>query len=336
MGLFDFLKKPESTPAAPGAPTPGAPAPDANAAPAPAGTPPAKSGPRYQGSKYVTPAEPAAPQGIPPMPPMPDFGGQDQGPLAQPQMPDFPFEPQNVLEHLLLLAPIDENARPAFYQALLQENILMVLAPDETIGTGQVELTEGQQIQLQVLQDGRLPIFTSEARLSDGGMDASTIAWTPIPGQAFFAMTQGQDCVLNPFSPAGKLLPAAEITALLTGQLTQGGGLPADAQVTLSTPELPEGLGESLAQFGAENADIKAIYVAQMQLAGDDSQPPRLLLGFDTISHNPDFMQQLGPALEGRTGQFQHVDLMLIDLESEEGVNPYFRQPEVEPVYKAS
>lgn len=332
MGLFDFLKKPESAPATPGAPTPGAPASDAKAAPSQEAAP-AKGGPRYQGSKYVTPAEPAM-QGIPPMPPMPDFAGQ--GPLApQPEAPEFPFEPQNILEHLLLLAPVDENARPAFYQALLQENILMVLAPDENVGTGQVELAEGQQIQLQVLQDGRLPIFTSEARLSDGGMDASTIAWTPIPGQAFFAMTQGQDCVLNPFSPAGKLLPAAEIQALLTGQLGQG-GLPADAQVTLSAPELPEGLGESLVEFGTGNADIKAIYVAQMQLAGDDSQAPRLLLGFDTVSHNPDFMQQLGPALEGRTGNFQHVDLMLLDLTSAEGVNPYFQQPEVQPLYTAS
>jgi len=263
---------------------------------------------------------------------MPD-GLANQG---VPPMPDFPFEPQNVLEHLLLLAPVDENARPAFYQALMQEDILMVLAPDENLGTGLIQLTEGQQIQLQVLQDGRLPIFTSEARLSDGGMDASTIAWTPIPGQAFFAMTQGQDCVLNPFSPAGKLLPAAEIQALLTGQLTQGGGLPADAQVLLSTPELPAGLGESLAEFGQANADIRAIYVAQMQLAGDESQAPRLLLGFDTISHDPDFMQQLGPALEGRTGDFQHVDLMLLDLTSEEGVNPYFQQPEVQPVYTAA
>jgi hypothetical protein len=328
MGLFDFLKnKPESAPASPATPAQPGTTPTEGEAPA-------KSGPRYQGSKYVAPAEPTP---VPPMPPMPPFPGdlQGQGPLAPPPMPDFPFEPQNVLEHLLLLAPIDENARPAFYQALLQENILMVLAPDENLGTGEVQLTEGQQIQLQVLQDGRLPIFTSEARLSDGGMDAGTIAWTPIPGQAFFAMTQGQDCVLNPFSPAGKLLPAAEIQALLTGQLTQGGGLPADAQVTLSAPELPEGLADSLTEFGTGNADIRAIYVAQMQLAGDNSQPPRLLLGFDTISHDPDFMQQLGPALEGRTGDFQHVDLMLIDLTSEEGVNPYFQQPEVTPVYKA-
>ncbi|TDN40423.1 hypothetical protein E4631_11185 [Hymenobacter sp. UV11] len=323
MGLFDFLKnKPES------APTP-TPASDAAATPN-QGAAPAKSGPRYQGSAHVVPAAPVPT----PLPATQD----DLGPLAPPPpMQEFPFEPQNVLEHLLLLAPVDENARPAFYQALLQENILMVLAPDENIGLGEVQLTEGQQIQLQVLQDGRLPIFTSEARLSDGGMDASTVSWVTIPGQAFFGMTQGQDCVLNPFSPAGKLLPAAEIQALLEGQLAGGGSaLPADAQVTLSVPAaLPEGLVESLTDFGAATPSIRKIYLAQMQLLGNESQPPRLLLGFDTTDQNPDFMQELGPALEGRTGDFQHVDLMLIDPNSDEGVNPYFRQPDVQPLYEA-
>ena len=317
MGLFDFLKnKPEATPA-PTTPTP--PAEGATSAPSQAAAP-AKAGPRYQGSNYVAPVAPTLP-------------AQPAAPAA----PEFPFEPANVLEHLLLLAPTDENARPAFYQALLQENLLMVLAPADNLAPGEVQLAEGQEIQLQVLQDGRLPLFTSEARLHDGGMDHSTMSWVSIPGQAFFAMTQGQDCVLNPFSPAGKLLPAAEIQALLAGQLAPSGqNLPADAQVTLGPPNpMPDGLAESLRNFGQSLPSIQAIYLAQMQLAGDDSQPPRLLLAFDTTDQNPDFMQNLGPALEGHTGTFQHVDLMLVDLASDEGVNPYFRQPEVEPIYQA-
>ena len=321
MGLFDFLKnKPEDASASPSTPTP----PAGDAAPAPSqGAAPAKSGPRYQGSNYVAPVAPA-------MPAMP-------AQQAAPPMPEFPFEPANILEHLLLLAPVDENARPAFYQALLQENILMVLAPAEHLAPGEVQLAEGQEIQLQVLQDGRLPIFTSEARLHDGGMDHSTMSRVAIPGQAFFSMTQGQDCVLNPFSPAGKLLTAAEIQALLAGQLAPNGqNLPADAQVTLGPADpMPEGLAEALRNFGESLPSIRTIYLAQMLLAGDTSQPPRLLLGFDTTDQNPDFMQNLGPALEGRTGTFQHVDLMLVDLASDEGVNPYFRQPEVEPVYQA-
>ena len=317
MGLFDFLKKPDAAPATPPAPA-AADAPGADAAP--------KTGPRYQGSNYVAPAEPALP--MPPMPPLPQ---------RAPATPDFPYEPTNVLEQLLLLAGSEEQARPAFYQALLQENIIMVLAPEDGLQPGEVQLAEGQQIQLQVLQDGRLPIFSSPARLNDGGLDHSSMSWVWIPGHAFFGMTQGQEAVLNPFSAAGKLLPADEIQALLSGQLTQQNGLPPDAQVSLSTPtDMPEGLAEALAGFGAVTPSIEAIYLAQMQLVGaPEEQPARLLLGFVTTDQNPDFMQNLGPALEGRTGTYQHVDLMLLDLSSNEGVNPYFRQPEVQAVYQA-
>jgi hypothetical protein len=83
MGLLDFLKnKPadDAKPAAPAAtPTPAAP-----------GTPAEQpaSGPRYQGSKYTAPVAPAPVSHIPPMP----------EPMA------MPFEPENVLEQLLLLA----------------------------------------------------------------------------------------------------------------------------------------------------------------------------------------------------------------------------------------
>lgn len=311
MGLLDFLKnKPaEPTPAAPA--TPGAPTP-ATEKPA--------AGPRYQGSKYTAPAEPAAP--------VPTF----QMPEPEAPMP-LPFEPENVLEQLLLLAATDENARPAFYQALLQEEILMILAPMEGIEPGEVKLAEGQEIQLQVLNDGKLPIFSSPPRLSDGGVDNGPVSYVRIPGHAFFSMIQGQDCVLNPFSPAGKLLPKDELAALLNGQLTgplsPAGG---DAQVLLSQPaEHPQAVADAIAAWAATQPHIEAAYLAQMQLA-NNPDVPRLLMAFLSTNPDPSFMQELGPVLEGKTNAYQFVDLMLLDLDSEEGVNPYFKQ--VEPFYK--
>jgi hypothetical protein len=308
MGLLDFLKnKPaDEKPATPAAPsTPSAPTEK------PAG------GPRYQGAKFTAPVEPE--------PAVPTF--------QMPEPEPFPFEPQNVLEQLLLLAATDENARPAFYQALLQEEILMILAPMEGIGTGEVVLAEGQEIQLQILNDGKLPIFSSPPRLTDGGVDNGLVSYVRIPGHAFFNMVQGQDCVLNPFSPAGKLLPKDELAALLNGQLTgplsPAGG---DAQVMLSQPaEAPTAVTDAIATWAATQPHIEAAYVAQMQLA-NNPEVPRLLLAF--ISNNPDpsFMQELGPVLEGKTNVYQFVDLMLLDLSSEEGVNPYFKT--IEPFYQ--
>ena len=310
MGLFDFLKnKPEPTPAAP---TPATPA----ATPLNTST---TGGPRYQGAKFTTPPAASAPALAPRLP----------------EPPPVPFEPTNILEHLLLLATNDENARPAFYQALLQEEILMVLAPNDTLAPGEVVLSEGQEIQLQVLSDGKLPIFTSDARLRDGNMDEVPVSYVRVMGHAFFSMVQGQDCVLNPFSPAGKLLPKDEIAALLAGQLTGGAeGAPptGEAQVQLAQPEAyPDGLTESLRDYCATNPDIKAAYLALMSMADAPSEP-RLLLGFDTTTSDPEFLQQLGPMLDGKTGAYQFVDLMLLDITSDEGINPYFRQ--IDPIYR--
>ncbi|MFC6223379.1 enhanced serine sensitivity protein SseB C-terminal domain-containing protein [Hymenobacter artigasi] len=309
MGLFDFLKnKPgDETPATPAAPS-------TSSAPAekPAG------GPRYQGAKFTAPveAEPA----------MPTF--------QMPEPEPFPFEPQNVLEQLLLLAATDENARPAFYQALLQEEILMILAPMEGVGTGEVVLAEGQEIQLQILNDGKLPVFSSVPRLTDGGVDNGLVSYVRIPGHAFFNMVQGQDCVLNPFSPAGKLLPKDELAALLNGQLTgplsPAGG---DAEVMLSQPaDYPQAVADAITAWAATQPHIEAAFLAQMQLA-NNPDVPRLLLAFTSSAADPSFMQELGPVLQGQTDAFQFVDLMLLDMNSEEGVNPYFRT--IEPFYKA-
>ena len=303
MGLLDFLKnKPADTPATPATTA------------TPAANKPA-GGPRYQGAKFTAPTEPTPPV------------------YSIPEPEPFPFEPENVLEQLLLLAATDENARPAFYQALLQEEILMILAPMDGIVPGEVVLAEGQEIQLQILSDGKLPLFSSVPRLSDGGVDNGPVSYVRLPGHAFFAMVQGQDCVLNPFSPAGKLLPKDELAALLAGQLTgplsPAGG---DAQVLLSQPaEYPATVAEAINAWSATQPHLEAAYLAQMQLA-DNPDVPRLLLAFVSSSPDPSFMQELGPVLEGKTTAFQFVDLMLLDVASDEGVNPYFRT--IEPFYQ--
>ena len=309
MGLFDFLKnKPGDAPATP---SPAA----SDPTPAPADKP--AGGPRYQGAKFTAPAEPE--------PAVPTYQVPEPMPL--------PFAPENVLEQLLLLAATDEQARPAFYQALLQEEILMILAPMEGMEPGEVTLAEGQEIQLQVLSDGKLPVFSSPPRLTDGGLDNGPVSYVRIPGHAFFSMIQGQDCVLNPFSPAGKILPKDELAALLNGQLTgplsPAGG---DAQVLLSQPaEVPQAVADAVTAWAASQPQLEAAYLAQMQVA-TNPDVPRLLLAFISTTPDPGFMQELGPVLEGKTDVYQFVDLMLLDVNSEEGVNPYFRT--IEPFYK--
>ena len=182
---------------------------------------------------------------------------------------------------------------------------------------------------MQLLGDGKLPIFTSVARLSDGGVDNGPVSYVQVPGHAFFSMTQGQDVVLNPFSPAGKLLPAAEIAALLAGQLTAGTA-PADGdtQAMLAQPDpYPTALSEAIAVWCATQPQLQAAYLAQMTLA-HSPEVPRCCWPSESADPNPEFMQQLGPVLQGPAHQLQFVDMMLLDKTSAEGVNPYFQQVE--------
>ena len=311
MGLFDFLKsKPQPTDAPPAdAPTP-------DAAPA------APTGPRYKGSNYSLPPQPA------PTPP-------PQPPLVPPMPPTPPFEPVNQLEQTLLQAATTPEARPLFYRALLQEEVLVVLYPKEGLATGEVAPTEGMEIQLQVLNDGKIPVFTSLERIGEGAVELDTLSYLRLRGLDLFQMVQGADCALNPFSPVGKLLPAPEVAELLAGNLTGPleGGPPQDVQVTLA----PLGddayleLVEALRAYGPGNANLEAAYLAQMQLQ-NSPEPPRLLLALHATDNDPAFLEELGPIVQGLVGDQQVLDIMLLDFASDEPINQYFQQ--AEPVYR--
>jgi hypothetical protein len=144
-------------------------------------------------------------------------------------------------------------------------------------------------------------------------------------------MVQATDCVLNPFSPAGKLLTSQEIQELLASDLVnlpeappEGGQIP----VQLAQPaEEPTALLDSLREFCAGKEFLEMAYLAEMRME-NSVEPPRLLLAFQaaTPDQNPEFLQELGPILEGRIEGYQVVDMMLLNPAGQEPLNEYFRQ----------
>ncbi|GAA3932970.1 enhanced serine sensitivity protein SseB C-terminal domain-containing protein [Hymenobacter algoricola] len=315
MGLFDFLKSKKD--AAPAVPAPAAPT------PAPAGSPaPAPGGPRYKGSSYTSPVpEPQQPMSlpVPPLPPMP-------------QLP--PFEPVNILEELLLHAATQPELRTDFYRALLGEELVVVMLPKEGEAGGEVTPTEGMEIQLQVLNDGKIPVFSSVERMYEGGMETDSVPYLRIRGMEFFQMVQGAECALNPFSAVGKLLPAEELAELLSGRLFAGApdGPDQPVPVLLGQPaDYPTQLLDALRAFSAAKPVIRAVYIAQVQLQ-DNSAPPRLLLAFHTDDNDAAFLQELGPVVQGNISDHELIDVLVLDPTSEEPLNQYFTT--VEPIYR--
>ncbi|MDU0372780.1 enhanced serine sensitivity protein SseB C-terminal domain-containing protein [Hymenobacter endophyticus] len=326
MGLFDFLKKKdEGTPAPASTPTPGAtPSPEAPASDS--GKP---AGPRYKGSNYQMPATPApaATPFIPPAPPIPLPGVGE--PMA-PQMPDF--QPLNILEQLLMQAAVEPQFRTPFYQALLGEEVTVVMAAQEGLEPGEVTPTEGMEIQLQALHDGKIAVFTAPERIHDNGaVPEGSVTFLRLRGHDFFTMVKGADCALNPFSAVGKLLEAAEIDALLAGQLFEAPPQQ-DMQVSLHDPEPePLALKEALREYSAGRPQVEAVFLTEMRMQ-HNPQESRLLLAFQTEDQDPAFLQDLGPIIQGNIGEAQFVDLMLIDPNSEEPLIQYLLNSE--PVYK--
>lgn len=325
MGLFDFLKKKPETPEIPSAPTP---------APASAGATPATApaGPRYKGSNFTLPVEeaPAAPS----MPLIPMMPAQESG---SEQFMELPYQPTNVLEELLMRAVQEPNLRPAFYQALLHEELYAVTLPKEGQPGGETQIEPGMEIQLQVLHDGNIPLFSSVDRIFEGGVTPDSVSYIHVRGLDLLQMVQATDCVLNPFSPAGKLLTSQEIQDLLTSDLINLPNAPAEGEqlpVQLGPPTVPPtALLESLSEFCAGKDFIEQAFIAEMHIE-NSTEPSRLLLAFQTDSpeQNPEFLQELGPVMEGRIEGYPFVDMMLLNPTSDEPLNQYFNQQE--PFYK--
>ena len=325
MALFDFLKKKPGTPeiSTPSA-SPAAPATPDSATPAPAG-------PRYKGSNYTLPVEeaPAAPM----MPMMPMLPAEEAG---DEQMMEFPYQPTNILEELLMRAVHEPNLRPAFYQALLHEQLYAVTLPQEGQPGGEVPIEPGMEIQLQVLHDGNIPLFSSAERIFEGGVTPESVSYIHVRGLDLLQMVQATNCVLNPFSPAGKLLTSQEIQDLLVSDLVNPPTGPEGDQVPvqLGPPvDEPTELMEALREFCAGKEFLEQAYLAEMRIESSDV-PPRLLLAFqaDSPEQDAEFLQELGPVIEGRLQGFEFVDMMLLNPASDEPLNQYFAQQE--PFYK--
>ncbi|WP_303311722.1 enhanced serine sensitivity protein SseB C-terminal domain-containing protein [Hymenobacter sp. BT730] len=315
MGLFDFLKSKktaEPTPAV--SPTPSTPAPEA-------------TGPRYKRPNYTS-STPVTPH-MPPVPP-------PQEPI-RPLMPPMPtFEPNNALEVALLQAAQDPAFRSMFYQELLRQELVILPAVDEENPTTGLVIPEpGMQIQLQVLNDGKLPVFSSLDRVYENGAVSGDVAYMLVPGIDFFRMVQGAECVLNPFSPFGKLLTVPELEDLLAGNLTDNGpqtGPDGDKQVSLGQPEeRPEALIHAVRVFCASHPAIETVYLAQLTVE-DSPTPPRLLLGFTIDNEDTSLFPEMGPIVQGHLQQDQTIDLMLINPSADDPLANYFRS--TEPIYQ--
>jgi hypothetical protein len=117
------------------------------------------------------------------------------------------FEPENRLEEALLKAKDDVLARPAFYQLLMTEPLVVA---GDLVRKADGASSDGMNLAV-IRHNGREfhPIFTSFARLRSIAPDEKRHFLAV--GRDLFLRTRGADFALNPSSELGKVLMANEI-----------------------------------------------------------------------------------------------------------------------------
>lgn len=130
------------------------------------------------------------------------------------------FEPQNKLEALMQAAARDEEAAPAFYEALLKTEIY-ILVPEAPVAPGETRALQPQEtINVATVEFQGLrwhPAFTSKSRISEYVKEPESCLGAV--AEDLFAMLPGSNFWLNPSSECQKPLPASEIEMITGGQI---------------------------------------------------------------------------------------------------------------------
>ena len=210
----------------------------------------------------------------------------------------MPFEPENELEHSLLLAANDPAHRPQFYQDFAKSLVFAITAgpgPDEP--KERVTKSDEQFNLVTWERDGQsvIPMFSSLRRLEAAVSEpASYIALNAIE---FLRMTRGMPLVLNPAQEVGKEFTVAEIEAILDGSIgkpSETRTIRSGTQVLVGQPKnYPHELVGALTRYFQTNRSVRKAKMGHVFIAGQDESAHTLI----AIDAGADFDKVLPSAL---------------------------------------
>lgn len=244
------------------------------------------------------------------------------------------------LESLLKLAATESIYRSAFFRALLDATVLVLVKDSEEGGEeGEMTFTAGNGVNILhwEKQDGEsvIPFFTSVKVLqqaldqAEGDQAASeTQPFVAMPVRVLFELTQGAHLFLNPKSEYGKEFWPEEVAMLLkNGGLAQPSEMMVDkeSQILLGQPEeYPSAMVDALIQLFSQRKAVRRAFLALMHDKSVDEQP-NLLIGLEidgTDDEIDQLIQEAGNVASERAPDDGPVDFCLVD-ENERGVSHY-------------
>ncbi|WP_223650131.1 enhanced serine sensitivity protein SseB C-terminal domain-containing protein [Hymenobacter psoromatis] len=234
--------------------------------------------------------------------------------------------PAATLEELLAQAAADPAYQPEFYRRLLLESLFFY-------STGTPDTTrENNPMLIPYLTDGRVPIFTSPARIFDKGIVTFAVAQYQMKGRDLLEMLPGKTLMLNPYSDFGKELLPAEIAQILAGTiLDTGTRLTVEKATTVRIGQpaaYPTDMVQALARLLSQQPRARAAYLAWIHDPAAP-EPPHYIICLDVEGEMRTISQQVGFVAQQFIGKSDIIDIVQADQSS---LTDYFRQ--TKPFYE--
>ncbi len=238
------------------------------------------------------------------------------------------FTPVNELERLLLAAAIDPAARPAFYRALPEHELLIMTLGRKPEQKQQVQLVN-EPIEIRMLEyegDFFAPVFSSVGRISE--IVAEDVGYLAMNGRDLLVMLRGKNLILNPGAGCGRTFGQQEVDSILDGSMfspleTPEVGGP-DAQLRQPN-EYPQPVIDVLTRFLAKRREVNAAYLGESFIP-ESNQVPRLLIGLDVSGSAKSVIDDAAATIKDVTSSGQIVDFIEMTPNADDNVSTYLRQ----------
>ena len=241
-------------------------------------------------------------------------------------------EPAATLEELLAQAATDPACQPEFYRRLLLEPLVIITAGNPATARPGSYVADGSAIEVACWEDGRIPVFTTPARIFDKGKVTQQVIYSQLKGRALLEMLRGKTLLLNPYSDFGKELVPAEIDRLLAGTILHTGirlTVEKAMQVYIGQPAVyPTGMVQALARLLSQQPRVRAAYLAWIHDPAAP-EPPHYIICLDVEGEMRTISQQAGFVAQKFLAKEEIIDIVQADQSS---LTDYFRQ--TKPFYE--
>lgn len=231
--------------------------------------------------------------------------------------------PAATLDELLVQAAHDPAMQPEFYRRLLAEPLVVISGSAAEVRSRTMQ--PGDTLQIASLADGRLPVFTSTARIFDNGVVQQQVSYTQLKGRNLLELVQGATLVLNPYSDIGKELLPDEVARLLDGTLLDTGRsltVQQPTTVQLGQPAVyPTALVQALARLLSQQPRVRAAYLGWI-LDPASGEPPHYIICLDIEGESRAVSQQIGYVAQQFLQPHEIIDIVQADQSS---LTDYFR-----------